>query len=95
MSRSEVQNTHKMTDPEFIREGFLHPNVDPIRRKPTYKSIVDVQRQLNSNDASLHSNLGNGKSGLLMLMVMPIIYLNQSGIAFIAPENPSATAVVG
>ena len=84
-----------MTDTESIQEGFPHPNVDPIRGNPTYESIADIQRQLNSNCASMHLNLGNGRFGLLMLTVTPNIYLNQAKIAFIARGDSGTTAVVG
>ena len=60
-----------------------------------YESIAGVQRQLNLNAASVHSNLGNGPFEFLMLTATPDAYLNQSVIVFIAPASPGTTAVVG
>jgi len=84
-----------MTDPESIQKGFPHPNVDPVHGKATYKSISDVQRQINLNAANMHLNLGKGKFGLLILSLTPSVYLKQAEMTFISPVNPDATAVMG
>ena len=74
-------------DPDSIREGFPHPVIPMINGKPTYEAITELHRLLNSNAASVYSNLENGTSGNLMLTVTPQVYLSQAAAPFISPFN--------
>ena len=43
-----------------IVDGFPFPTIDPIIGTPDYESIADIHLKLNSNAASVQSNLGCG-----------------------------------
>ena len=72
---------------EKIVDGFPFPTIDPIIGTPDYESIVDMQLKLNSNAASVQSNLGCGTLGLLFLTVPPAVYATLSTTAFVPPVN--------
>jgi hypothetical protein len=82
------------SDVEHITDGFPHPTVMPITGVPTYESLAELNLQLNANAASVQSNLGDGLLGLLFLTVSVAEYNTLSAVAFIAPVNPGATAVI-
>ena len=56
---------------EKIVDGFLFPTSDPTIGTPDYKSIADIHLNLNSNAASVQSNLRCGILGLLFLQFRP------------------------
>ena len=71
-----------------IVDGFLFPTIDPIIGTPDYESIADIHFKLNSNAASVQSNLGCGTLGLLFLTVLPAVYATLSTAAFVLLVNP-------
>ena len=73
---------------EKIVDGFPFPTIDPIIGTPDYESIADIHLKLNSNAASVQSNLGCGTIGLLFLTVLPAVYATLSATAFVPPVNP-------
>ena len=50
---------------EKIVDGFPFPTINPIIGTPDYYSIADIHLKLNSDSASVKSNLGCGTLGLL------------------------------
>ena len=77
-----------------ILEGFPHPTITPVIGIPTYKSIAEINLQLNANAASVHSNLGDGAHGLLALTIDPAVYNTISPDPFVPPVNPGANPVL-
>ena len=73
---------------DSIVESFPHPTIHPITGVPTYESIAELNLQLNANAASVQSNLGDGKLGLLYLTISPEEYDTLSAVAFVPPVNP-------
>ena len=73
---------------ENIFNRFLFPTIDPIIGTPDYASIADIHPNLNSNAASVQSNVRCGTLGLLFLTVSPVNYTTLSAIAFVPPVNP-------
>ena len=73
---------------EKIVNGFPFPTIDPIIGAPDYKSIADIHLKLNSNAASVQSNLGCGTLGLLFLTVLPAVYTTLSTTTFVPLVNP-------
>ena len=71
-----------------IVDSFPFPMILPIVGTPTYNTIAKVNLKLNSNPASIQSNLGCGTLGLLQLTVSPAIYNTFLSNAFIVPINP-------
>ena len=71
-----------------IVDGFPFPTINPIVGTPDYESIADIHLKVNSNAASVQSNLGCGTLGLLFLTVSPAVYATLSDIAFVPPFNP-------
>ena len=73
---------------EKIVDGFPFPTIDPVFGTPDYEIIADIHLKLNSNAASVHSNLGCGTLGFLFLTVFPAVYATLSTTAFVPPVNP-------
>ena len=57
-----------------IVDGFTFPTIPPIVGTRTYNTIAEVNLKLNSNSASVQSNLGCGTLGLLKLTVSFSVY---------------------
>ena len=74
-------------------DGFPFPTISLIIGAPNYKTIAKVHSKLNSNAASLQSNLGCGKLGLLHLTISSAVYA-LSSTAFITPVNPGAKPTI-
>ena len=68
--------------------------IDPIVGAPTYENIYDVYLKLNSNAASIHSNIGNGTLCLLYLTLSPSIYATLSAIPPDVLANPGSALVI-
>ena len=69
-------------------DGFPFPTIDPIIGTPDYESIADIHLKLNSNDASVQSNLVCGTLGLLFLTVLLAVYATLYTTVFVPPVNP-------
>ena len=79
------------TSTEKIVDSFPFPTIPPIVGTPTYNTIAEVNLKLNSNSASIQSNLGCGTLGLLQLTVPPAVYNTLSVNAFVVPVNPGSS----
>ena len=79
-----------------IVEGFPFPTIDPIIGEPNYEKIAEVHLKLNSNAASVQSNLGCGTLGLLYLTLKPAVYATvaANNTPFVPPVNPGALAAI-
>jgi hypothetical protein len=78
-----------------IVDGFPHPTILLILGIPAYKSIAELNLQLNANAASMQSNLGDGQLGLLALTVSPAVYNTLSTVAFQhRPVNPGTSPII-
>ena len=77
-----------------IVDRFLFPTIEPIIGTPDYESIADIQLKLNSNAASVQSNLGCGTLELLFLTVLPANYATLSTTAFVPPVNPGPEPII-
>ena len=75
-------------------EGFPFQTIDPIFGAPTYKKIAKVHLKLNSNAASVHSNLGNGTLGILYLTLSTAVYSNLFSTNFALTVNPGAAPMI-
>ena len=74
--------------------GFPFPTIPPIVGTPTYNTIAEINLKLNSNSASVQSNLGCGTLGLLQLTVSPAVYNTLSSTPFIIPVNPGSVTII-
>ena len=77
-----------------VVEFFPHPTVQPIVGQPSYETIAELELKLNTNAASVHSNRGDGKLGLLFLTVKPAVYNTQSMAPFTPPTNPGQNPTI-
>ena len=73
---------------------FQFPTIPRIVGTPTYNTIVEVNLKLNSNSASVQSNLGCGTLGLLQLTVSPAVHNTLSSTLFIVPVNPGSVPII-
>ncbi len=74
--------------------NFPHPNLSPIVGQPNYETLAQLHLKLNSNAASIHSNLGNGQLGLLQLTLSADVYNTLSATPFISPTNPGESVTI-
>ena len=79
---------------EKIVDGFPFPTIDPIIGTPYYKSIADIHLKMNSNAASVQSNLGCGTLGLVSLTVSTTVYATLSTTTFVPPVNPVPEPII-
>ena len=77
-----------------IVDVFPFPTIPPIVGTPTYNTIAEVNLKLNSNAASVQSNLGCGILGLLEITVSPVVYNNLYVTAFVVPVNPGSLPII-
>jgi len=77
-----------------IVDGFPFPTIPSIAGVPTYETLAELHSQLNSNAASVQSNLGNGELGHLFLTVSPAVYNTLSDTPAVPPENPGPDAII-
>ena len=75
-------------------ESFPHPTMPPVLGLPTCKTIAPVHLKLNANAASMHSNRGNGKIGLLFLTLQPAVLNTLSTPHFDPPTNPGPNPTI-
>ena len=74
---------------ERILENFPHPIISRIVGQPNYETLAEVHLKLNTNAASIHENIGNGKLGLMFLTVKPQVHATMSsGVLFMLPNGP-------
>jgi hypothetical protein len=79
-----------MTSPD-VTTNFPNPVLTPIGTttvKPNWTSLHLLQRQINANASSIHSNLGGGRNGHLALTIDAATYLAVAGVAFAVPPAP-------
>ena len=75
-------------------DSFLFPTISLIIGALNYEKISEVNLKLNSDAASVQSNLGYGTLGLLHLTVSPVVYVTLLATAFIDPVNPGAEPTI-
>ena len=76
---------------KHIVNGFPFPTIDPIIGLP---NIAELHLKLNSNAASVHSNLGCITLGLLHFNFSPAVDATLSTKTFFVPINPGSEAIV-
>ena len=77
-----------------IVDSFPFLTIVLIVGAPNYGKIADVHLKLNSNAASVQSNLGCSTLGLMQLTVSPAVYATLLATAFINPVNPGADPTI-
>ena len=77
-----------------ILDSFLFPTTTPIVGPPNFKTISKLHMKLNSNAASVQSNLGDGMLSLLYFTVFPIFYTTLSSTEFVVPVNPGSEPII-
>jgi hypothetical protein len=87
-----------------VTTNFPFPLLTPFataHQPPTHNTILLLQRELNSNAMSVHSNDGGGLHGYLTLTVSPQRYLHIAGAGNVFPVpvapapliNPAGTQI--
>ena len=75
-------------------KSFKRLMIPSINGKPTYVTIKAMHELLNSNAASVTTNLGCGKLVCLCLTLSPTVYTTLSAAWFVPPANPGAMPVI-
>ena len=75
-------------------KSFENPNIPPIDGEPTYATLCAMHELLNSNAASVTTNLGCGTLGHLCLTLSPTIYTTLLTTRVVPSLNPGTTPVI-
>ena len=75
-------------------KSFENPNIPPIDGEPTYATLHAMHELMNSNAASVTTNLVCGTLGHLCLTLSPTVYATLSTTRVVLPLNPGATPVI-
>jgi len=67
-----------------IRDLFPFPTIETIVGQPSYQTIHKMHRKLNTNTASMHTDLEGGVHSFLALTVLSQVYNTLSSTPFIA-----------
>ena len=73
-----------------IMDGFPFLTIPPIAGPHNFVTISELHMKLNSNAASVQSNLGDGALGLLYLTVSPTVYITLLTTPFVVPMIPGS-----
>ena len=82
------------TSANKIAEGFKNPTIPPIDGKPTHTNIHAMHDLLNSNAASVNTNLGCSTIGHLCPTLPPTVYAIFLETRVVTPPNPGAKPVI-
>ena len=82
------------TSVDKLVESFENPSIPPIDNKPTFATLHAMHKLLESNAASVNTNLGCGNIGYLCLNLSPTIYVTLSIKRVVPPPSPRATPVI-
>lgn len=69
-------------------DTFRYKELTVLPLEPKYEHIALLQQQLNANARAISSTRGDGKHGLLWLVVGDKKYKEITGETFIAPTKP-------
>ena len=83
-----------MTTVDNIKENFPEDPIPRIQGEPSFETIAEAHRVLNSNASSVPTILGGGRHGYLGLTVTHAAYVNLTGQAFVYPVNPGPFPIV-
>ena len=75
-------------------ESFENPSIPLIDKEMMYAMLHAMHELLNSNVASVTTNLGCGTIGHLCLTLSPTFYATLSTTRFVLPLNPGSTPVI-
>ena len=75
-------------------KSFENPNIPPIDGEPMYATLHAMHELLNSNAASVTTNLGCGTLGHVCFTLFPTIYATLSTTRVVPPLDPGATPVI-
>ena len=75
-------------------KSFKNPAIPPIGGEPTYATIDTMHKLLNSNAASVNTNLGCGNLGNLCLTLSPTVYVTLLATRVVPPPNTGVTPVI-
>ena len=73
---------------EDIREKLPIKNIPAIIGETIYKAINEVWEVLYANAASIRSTLGEGRNGLIGIIMEGAVYANVSTTAYTRPTEP-------
>ena len=82
------------TSVDKLVESFEKPTIPPINGKPTYATIHSLQKFLNSNMASVSTNLRCGTMGHLCLTLSFTVYKTLLETQVVTPTNHGAAPII-
>ena len=78
---------------DYATTNFQYPVLTKIHGPPTYKTLTNLKKELQSNTQSIGSDLGGGAHGHLGLVLTPTEYPAISNVPYTMPQFPGPLAV--
>ena len=79
---------------EKIISSMPECKISPLQGPPNIEYLIELNTYLNSCSASVHSNLGCGTLGHLLLTALPAVYTLLSATTFVVPTNHGSTFTI-
>ena len=79
---------------ETIKAGFTYPTIESQPGLPFYQTILATHKKLKENAASVQSNLGGGRHGLLGLALKNTLYTTVAVEPFTKPTSPGISPTI-
>ena len=76
------------SDADTIYDGFTECPLAPLEGEPTYEYLTDLGVYLNACSSGIHSDLGCGTLGYLVLTAQPAVFAVHCATAFVKPIKP-------
>ena len=73
---------------DSIYDGFTECLLAPLEGLPTYEYLTDLGVYLNSCSSGIHSELGCGTLGYLVLTAQPAVFAVHCTATFVKPVKP-------
>ena len=79
---------------DTILSTFSECTLAPCEGIPNHGYLTAINMYLNQCSSGIHSNLGDGTLGYLILTATPVVYASVSTLNFVRPINPGPTAII-
>ena len=76
------------TESDSIYDGFTECPLAPLEGLPTYEYLTNLGVYLNFCSSGIHSELGCGTLGYLVLTAQPAVFAVHCATTFVKPSKP-------
>ena len=80
---------------DYVSTYFDYPSLIKTHRKPTYKTLQELNEQLKANISAVASDLGGGGNGHLGLVCTRMEYTSANPLGYMRPIHPGLLEIEG